>query len=268
MLALRNRADLEQESFIDFESVKKTPTFLAGLFKHTRTDSESTLVAKEDPCNENQVSRLLELPVELLTIIAMHSGFFGAMTLMRTCRKLRQVLTDKNSWADYHCRSADAVEILVEFETRLHQFDRIVFARWPSKGDNTPCLIHYTYQPDSELLGGVSFPLVGNIVRPEFFEDRSNLPCVVADGSVTHSCSECSHYSKQTIEKSTLIQKPSDVSHTFKINSKVSINVVVSSSRGVFGYSNDQPCLTIRPYALNGIPFNKRILSKYLHYTR
>ena len=117
-------------------------------YLHLRQNSEITLIDSK--------SELDIFPVEIITIIAMYSGFFGAMNLRQTCRRINQILSIPYSWSQYVSRSPDVIHTQVVLDTFLHQFDQILFATWPMYGKSVPCIIHRTFLEQYDFLGGFS----------------------------------------------------------------------------------------------------------------
>ncbi|KAJ3192697.1 hypothetical protein HK101_006119 [Irineochytrium annulatum] len=106
-------------------TVKKTPIELA---------SPELLYAK--PASGQRLT-LLHLPSELLIAVAMKSGFFGGVNLMRCCRRLNHLLDDPASWIDYNTADpgslashADLIESEVTIQTKIHTYDHLVFGLW------------------------------------------------------------------------------------------------------------------------------------------
>jgi hypothetical protein len=145
----------------------------------------------ESPRNEASVHLgLLDLPDELLTAIAMESGFWGSIALRGTCKQLFTLLDDKSSWHDYSRRRVvkvdtssalqindyntstttsssvfvqgpvDEIENTVTIETRLHSFDNLVFGTWRGSGclhaDASPLDAGFQkYQQQAHLLNNM-----------------------------------------------------------------------------------------------------------------
>jgi hypothetical protein len=49
-----------------------------------------------------EITTILSLPLELISDIAMLSGFWGAMNLKRTCKSLSILLSNKQAWRGYY----------------------------------------------------------------------------------------------------------------------------------------------------------------------
>jgi hypothetical protein len=245
------------------------PDFLKPLYR--RSDSQETLV---------QNVQMDELPTEILIMIAMASGFHTCMKLRRTCRRFRNILNDRRNWRTFTEKSPDRIESKVTIETRLHQFDQIIFGEWPLRGEKVPCIIHRTFLEQYDFLGGVSLvPKLNGSVKAEFFEQRDRLNCcsnvpITSNSSLTggvsdHSCPQCEHYDHQTVLKTEFVHQTlaegDDLSFTYVLP-RNTIHVSIQEIQGVFGYSNDIPSITIRIQAINGQKLNRFELGYYLKY--
>jgi hypothetical protein len=235
--------------------ITSDPTFLKPLYD--RSDSQETLV---------ETTQFNSLPTEIIILIAMSSGFHGCMNLRKTNRRLRYILNDKRNWRRFVDRTGDTIETHVTIETRLHQFDQIIFGEWNVHG-TVPCIIHRTFLEQYDFLGGVSLIQHPNgQVKASFFEQRNRLLCFDAPG---HSCSDCSQYDTQVILKTEFVHKSlsggESLSFVYRYP-KRSIHVFVQEMDGVFGYSNDVPGLTTRIHAINGKPLKRLEKAMYMKY--
>jgi len=289
-------------------------SFLAPIIHH-RSDSAETLVT---PAEDNSITvdtietpivtetkeiklseepqsiDLATLPTELFTLIAMSSGFVGAMTLRKTCSRFRKILSEKYSWVGFTSRSPDVIHSVVHVETKLHQFDQIMFCKWPMGGIMVPSIVHRTFLEEYDFLGGLSLKVqASGRVRSEFFEHRERLPCYIEDvqarmssGSlppvltsdespvgglrVPHSCGECAHYDQLEIIKSEFVHSSladgDALENEYAIDSNHKLTVRVTSISGVFGYQNDVPSVHVRIASLNGVPLSKGMHHFYLTY--
>lgn len=157
--------NIELIDFIDRQEIKKSPSFLAPLFC---TDSEVTLIQVEDlniseECNvpekdsKNPSQLTLQgLPTELFVLISMSAGFKACMELRLTCSRFRKILNQRCNWREFTDKSPDVIETKIELDTTLHQFDQILFAKWPMNGQIVPCVIHRTFLSEYDFLGGFS----------------------------------------------------------------------------------------------------------------
>jgi hypothetical protein len=157
-------------------------SFLAPILHH-RSDSAETLMTPEtdllpealtvditDQVLEAAVPTaldLISLPTELFTLIAMSSGFIGSMTLRKTCHRFRKILSEKYSWASFTSRSPDVIHTVVHVETKLHQFDQIMFCKWLLGGKIVPSIVHRTFLEQYDFLGGLSLNVQdsGRVIR-------------------------------------------------------------------------------------------------------
>jgi hypothetical protein len=244
---------------------------------------------------DNQLkSQLYDLPTEVFVLIAMSSGFYGCMNLRNTCARFKRILDMKSNWNSFTERSPDVIETLVTIETKLHQFDRIVFGEWTKNNMVLPTIIHKTFQEEYDFLGGMS--LVAEIngrVGVEFFDHRETLPCYINDVQtrmrngllprvtvtgtspvggvrIPHSCNECSHYDNVTIVKSEFIHKSlsenDELFHTYQVGPKRFVNVSVQHIHGVFGYSNDIPSITVKVNKIDSRTLSRGHLNLYIKY--
>jgi hypothetical protein len=258
-------------------AIKADPTFLKPLFE--RSDSQTTIVNQQTIVN----IQLDELPTELIIMICMSSGFHACMQLRKTSTRLRQILNDKRNWSQFSHRSPDVIETKVTMETRMHQFDQLIFAEWPMRGQLVPCVIHRTFLEQYSFLGGISISSNTNgKVKAEFFDNKESLPCYgsafsqrassspLLGGVFAHSCPECEHYDKQTILKTEFVHKAltfgEDLSYEYRLNSKQIVHVSIQEFQGVFGYSSDVPSITVQISKVNGKKLNRFELGWYLKY--
>ena len=262
-------------------------TFLKPLY--VRSTSQDTLVPQDEI-----LSQLEQMPTEIFTMIAMSSGFHACMNLRRTCTRFRQILKDRCHWRSFTERSPDVIETTVTIETRLHQFDQIIFGEWSVQGEKVPCIIHRTFLEQYDFLGGLSL-----VVQPsgrckaDFFDQREALPCYIKDvkarmafGSlptvttseespvgglrVSHSCSDCAHYDNQTVLRSEFVHRSlsegDSLSHSYQVDPKHIVHAKIQEVQGVFGYSNDVPCVSVQITSINAKPLSKGNLNWYYKY--
>jgi hypothetical protein len=245
-------------------------SFLTPLLNYKengKTESQETLVAMS-------AVNLLDLPTEIITQIAMCSGFIGALTMRNTCSKLRKILSDKRNWREYGYFSDDIVESKATISTKLNQFDQIVFSEWRLNGKIVPCVFHRTFLENYDIGGIISFEMKENgLIKASFQEDRRNLLCYKTSGSlVDHTCQECAHYDHRTVMKSAFVyelnQACKSIEHLYKINSKCHLLVEIIENDGIFGYRCEEPCVTSTICKLNGVELSKLHSNLFLKYLR
>lgn len=165
----------------------------------TNDDDDEKTIIGEDLVNLNekeiiqrpQMKRkltLLDLPYEILCIIAMDAGFFAAITLRKTCSKLFHILNTRLGWYYYNKRlpgggMVDKIENTIEIMTRLHHYDHLVFGLWNTSEKNDQYYFeHLTFYEKFDYLGGVVVQVKpGGLIESEFFDHRETLPCYIDD---------------------------------------------------------------------------------------
>jgi hypothetical protein len=272
----------------EIQSFRINPTFLSPMFEklsHCRADSNDTLFA------EIQLT-LTSLPTEIIQMIAMSSGFLAALNLKNTNQKFRKILSDRQSWREYNKRSPDIIQSKVTIDTKLHQFDQLVFAEWFLDGRIVPLFVHRPFLKDYEVSGSVSFICSDSgKTNVKFFDDRETLPCFLNDvhdriesgelsedvmesrESVNHSCAECKHYDNRTVLKSLFIhdsvntyRTSSSLEYVYELNRKHQLLVCVQAIETVVGYKSEFPCVTSQISKLNGKPLRRGLLGFYIKY--
>lgn len=253
---------------------------------------------KLSPCRANSSDSLvpeitlISLPTEIIQMIAMSAGFLAALNLRNANRKLRKILSDRENWKEYSARSPDVIQTKVTIDTKLHQFDQLVFAEWVLDGKIVPLFIHRPFLRDYEVSGSVSFICFANgKTNVRFFDDRETLPCFLNDirnriengelpqkvmdcrESVKHSCTECKHYDNRTVLKSIFIRdyvnaygSNSSLEYLYELGSKQQLLVCAQAIETIVGYSNDGPCVTTQISKLNSKPLSRGLLGFYMKY--
>ena len=248
MLAYKSKQN-EGVKFVEYE--------LKQAYLHTRSDSESTLV---------EGFGLLKFPTEILVVISMHCGFVGAMMLMQTCTRFKEILKSRNSWKYYQQISADVLETLVRMDTRLHKFDQISFCEWTRNNSTMPCLMHLSFTDQYDFLGGISFAHSHRIIQPEFFESRDRIGCPTDE---SHKCTKCLHYDTQRIQRSSFVNNSdAKIEHLYSVNRGLRLKIIVENLETMLGYSDWEPSLTIQLHKLNGIEMPGRMRALYKYYTQ
>ena len=253
MLAFKLKSNKQVISFTKYDQKKLEAPRI-------RSDSQDTLV--------DAGFNLLDFPTEILTMIAMHSGFVSATKLAQTCVKYKTILDRKSSWKDYSTKSTDVLEMLVTMDTALHQFDQISFCTWPINGTYYPCMMHLSFSDQYDFLGGVSFTATSRTLKTEFFESRERLECPLDDAE--HICETCTRYADQKIERTCFVHSPDnpDISHFYCVNQHLNLTVVVRSAESIRGYSSSEPSLTIQLYKLNDRIMSPRAKTLYNYYCK
>ncbi|KAJ3050576.1 hypothetical protein HK097_008422 [Rhizophlyctis rosea] len=237
---------------------------------------------------------LSSLPSELLISIAARSGFWASLNLSYTSRRFRSLLSDRAAWRE-HLATDGADELIVNevtITTRVGVYDHLLFGVWQGedgeKDGDSLFFIHKTFNDDYDFLGGVSFKLLkGGLVEPSFFEHRELLPCYLLDlqthiqtGShpptihlgttppsnpvlpdpigtrIPHSCSSCSHYDTQTVQKSVFVMNDQPLDSQMRQgvewcfehpDGRRVVRVRVRPYRGMLGYGcdGDLPMVTV-----------------------
>ncbi|KAI8820958.1 uncharacterized protein EV422DRAFT_496184 [Fimicolochytrium jonesii] len=153
---------------------------------------ESPLVSRTPSSSSSLITKL---PTELICAIAMKSGFFTAINLMHTCRTLRTILSAPEAWATYYNpdMSDEIIENTLSVTTKLTQFDHLVFGTWSglpgTRGDEGQrregedlFFEHRAFDTDFDFLGGISAKMSrGGMLKIQFFEHRTTLPCYLTD---------------------------------------------------------------------------------------
>ncbi|KAJ3216132.1 hypothetical protein HK099_006004 [Clydaea vesicula] len=153
-----------------------------------------TIIPTKNSSNQSESLNFLNLPAEIQADIAMLSGFFGAIAMRGTCKKLFELLNNRRSWYSYTrsrilkqksmeiLSSVDEIVNTVTIVTKIHTFDHLIFGEWKKSLDSEENpTIFFEHRAFSDKYGGLKINLSkgGLINDSDFFDHRESLPCYV-----------------------------------------------------------------------------------------
>ncbi|KNC98289.1 uncharacterized protein SPPG_06685 [Spizellomyces punctatus DAOM BR117] len=178
------------------EPAKVSPTIVPDIQRLDLPTILRTPKSKGSPeiqTAKTQTPSLTDLPTELIYAISTRAGFFGALQLMRTCRTIHTLLSNRSAWTDYMDPTAcsDVVENTLTIMTRITTFDHLLFGVWSGPPeeqggqrikDLQVFFEHRSFNEEYDFLGGVSAKVGrAGIADVSFFDHRDTLSCYQSD---------------------------------------------------------------------------------------